>query len=56
VSATDEPRELLSGEYAFLSDLRHGDAGPGWKLKRQQKAERFLSVVEHLSPAPPASS
>jgi hypothetical protein len=28
IVATDEPRRLLSGEYAFLTDLQRGAAGP----------------------------
>lgn len=49
VAATDEPRRLLSDEYAFLTDLQRGAAGPDWKLKRQRKAERFLSTVDRLA-------
>jgi hypothetical protein len=49
VAATDEPRRLLSGEYAFLTDLRRGAAGPDWKLMRQRRAERFLSTLDRLT-------
>jgi hypothetical protein len=57
VSATDERRNLLSDEYAFLSDLQRGQAGPDWKLKRQQRASRFLSTIDAANtPLAPASS
>ncbi|GIH04148.1 hypothetical protein Rhe02_22150 [Rhizocola hellebori] len=51
IAATDGPRDLVSGEYAFLSDLQRGEAGPDWKHKRQQRAQRFLSVMENLERA-----
>jgi hypothetical protein len=49
VAATDEPRRLLSDEYAFLTDLQRGEAGPDWKLKRQRRAAHFLSTVDDLT-------
>lgn len=47
-SAVSEPRELLTAEYAFLTDLRRGQAGPGWKRTRQHRAERALATIDHL--------
>jgi hypothetical protein len=49
VAATDEPRRLLSGEYAFLTDLQRGAAGPDWKLRRARRAGRFLSTIDGLT-------
>jgi len=49
VSAKEEPRQLLSAEYAFLSDLHRGHAGPDWKSMRKLKAERVLATLEEIS-------
>ena len=49
VAATDQPRRLLVDEYAYLTDLRRGTAGPDWKLIRRRRAERFLSTVDGLT-------
>lgn len=54
VAATDRPRRLLSDEYAFLTDLRRGAAGPDWKRKRERRAARFLSTVDSLFRQPAA--
>ncbi|MGN9909870.1 hypothetical protein ACTMTJ_20190 [Phytohabitans sp. LJ34] len=49
VAADDEPRRLLSDEYAYLTDLQRGAAGPDWKLERRRRAERFLSTMDTLT-------
>jgi hypothetical protein len=49
VSAKKESRQLLSAEYAFLSDLQRGQAGPDWKSMRKLKAERVLATLEEIS-------
>jgi len=39
-------RDLVRPEYAFLTDLRDGDAGADWKRKRQEKAKQALSLID----------
>ena len=52
VAAKDEPRQLLSADYAFLTDLQSGQAGPDWKAVRKLKAERALAALDEMVPAP----
>jgi hypothetical protein len=52
VAAKDQPRDLLSAEYAFLTDLQRGQAGPDWKAVRKGKAERVLALLDEILPAP----
>ena len=40
IAAKAEPRDLLSTEYAYLTDVQSETAGPGWKAKRREKAGR----------------
>jgi hypothetical protein len=49
LSAKKESRQLLSADYAFLSDLQRGHAGPDWKSIRKLKAERVLATLEEIS-------
>jgi hypothetical protein len=49
VSAKKESRQLLSADYAFLSDLRRGRAGPDWKSMRKLKADRVLATLEEIA-------
>jgi hypothetical protein len=46
IEASDEPRDLLSGEYAYLTDLRSGTAGADWKAMRGRRARRALAAIE----------
>jgi hypothetical protein len=39
-------------EYAFLTDLQRGQAGPDWKAVRAGKAEGVLALFDELLPAP----
>lgn len=48
-SAKREPRQLLSEEYAFLTDLQHGRAGPDWKSMRTRRAERALATLDEIA-------
>ena len=52
MAAKDEPRDLLTAEYAFLTDLQRGKAGDDWKAVRQAKAERVVKVLDELLPHP----
>jgi hypothetical protein len=49
VAAKQEPRSLLSADYAFLTDLRRGQAGPDWTSMRARKAGRVLAVLDELA-------
>jgi hypothetical protein len=46
--ATDERRDLLTPEYAFLADLHHGRATPEWKAMRQRKADAVLATLAKI--------
>jgi hypothetical protein len=50
LSAKDRSRQLLSADYAFLTDLRGGRAGPDWKAMRRRKAERVLDTLAAIAP------
>jgi hypothetical protein len=49
VAAKQEPRQLLSADYAFLTDLQSGRAGPDWKSMREQKARRALATLDAIA-------
>jgi hypothetical protein len=46
VAASDGRRDLLAPEYAFLTDLRDGEAGPDWKSMRNRKAQAVLAALD----------
>lgn len=48
-AAASSSRDLVTPEYAFLTDLREGDAGADWKRKRQEKAKHALALVDDLT-------
>lgn len=48
-SSAKESRDLVTPEYAFLTDLQRGRAGPEWKALRRRKAERVLTTLEAIS-------
>lgn len=49
LAATDGRRDLMSPDYAFLTDLQKGEAGPDWKSVRERRAQRALAVLEKLA-------
>jgi hypothetical protein len=51
VAATDGRRDLMHPAYAFLTDLRKGDAGADWKQLRTEKAKRALAVLDEFTPS-----
>jgi hypothetical protein len=51
LSAKDGRRDLLSPEYAFLTDLRRGGAGADWKAMRRHKAQNVLAALDELAAA-----
>jgi hypothetical protein len=48
VAAKAEPRDLLTTEYAYLTDVQRGQAGAGWKAKRKEKAERAIAALDRI--------
>jgi hypothetical protein len=50
-SATRSGRDLVSPEYAFLTDLRNGRADAEWKQTRARKAREVLDVLAEIAPA-----
>jgi len=48
LAATNGRRDLLSPEYAFLTDLRQGDAGADWKARRAARARRALELLDRI--------
>lgn len=49
VAAKDAGRDLLSSEYAVLTDLQRGTTGSDWKTMRTRKANRVLATIETLT-------
>jgi len=49
--AKSEQHQLLTPEYAYLTDLRHKRGGPDWKALRKAKARSALKTLERISPA-----
>jgi hypothetical protein len=47
-------RELLTPEYAYLTDLRHQRADGDWKALRKAKAKSALATLERIAPVPRA--
>jgi hypothetical protein len=45
ITAKDSQRDLLTPDYAYLTDRQHGKAGADWKAARQEKAERVLATL-----------
>lgn len=50
-SATRDQRNLVTPEYAFLTDLQRGEAGAGWRAVRKRKAQAALATLDRLGPA-----
>ena len=48
-TATDDRRDLLTPEYAFLTDLQRGEATSDWKAVRQRKADAVLATLADLA-------
>lgn len=47
-SANANKHELLTAEYAYLTDLRHKQAGSDWKSWRKAKADSALQTLAEL--------
>jgi hypothetical protein len=52
---TDEHR-LLTPEYAYLTDLKHGRADDNWKALRAAKAKSALKTLTRIAPSPAAAA
>lgn len=51
VKARSNQHELLTPEYAYLTDLRHQRADAGWKALRAAKARSALKTLARIAPA-----
>jgi hypothetical protein len=51
-TAKAEQHQLLTPEYAYLTDLRHQRAGGDWKALRIAKARSALETLARIAPAP----
>jgi hypothetical protein len=49
LAARQQPRQLLTDDYAYLSDRQRGQAGPDWKSVRNQKAARALATLDRIT-------
>jgi hypothetical protein len=49
--ATTDKHELLTPEYAYLTDLKHQRADGGWKALRAAKAKSALKTLARIAPA-----
>ena len=48
--AKTEEHQLLTPEYAYLTDLKHRRADDGWKALRTAKAKSALTTLERIAP------
>ena len=48
--AQTDGHELLTLEYAYLTDLKHGRAGGDWKAFRAAKAKSTLKTLARIAP------
>jgi len=47
-----QQHQLLTPEYAYLTDLRHQRADGDWKASRTAKAASALQTLSRIAPAP----
>lgn len=52
MKAKTEEHRLLTPEYAFLTDLKHGRADDNWKALRLAKAKSALKTLARIAPSP----
>ena len=50
--AKADQHQLLTAEYAYLTDLKHKRAGSKWKSLRKAKAESALQTLAKIAHAP----
>ena len=48
--AKTEEHQLLTPEYAYLTDLKHRRADGGWKVLRTAKAKSALKTLARIAP------
>ena len=53
--AKAEEHQLLTPEYAYLTDLRFQRAGGNWKALRKAKAKSALETLARIAPVPTAA-
>ena len=56
MKAKTEEHRLLTPEYAYLTDLKHGRADDNWRALRIAKAKSALKTLARIAPSPAASA
>ena len=54
MKAKTQEHRLLTPEYAYLTDVKHGLAGENWKALRTAKAKSALKTLARIAPIPAA--
>src|SRR5262245_11605735 len=54
--AKTEEHRLLTPEYAYLTDIKHGRADDNWRALRMAKAKSALKTLARIAPSPAASA
>lgn len=49
-TANANRHQLLTAEYAYLTDLQHKQAGSDWKNRRKAKAKSALQTLARITP------
>ena len=56
LKAKTEEHLLLTPEYAYLTDVKHGRADDNWKALRTAKAKSALKTLTRIAPSPAAAA
>ena len=56
MKAKTEEHRLLTPEYAYLTDVKHGRADDNWRALRMAKAKSALKTLARIAPSPAASA
>jgi hypothetical protein len=48
ITAKDNQRDVLTPDYAYLTDRQRGEAGADWKAVRQETAERVMATLAKI--------
>jgi hypothetical protein len=51
IQAKADEHQLLTADYAYLTDLKHKRAGSDWKSLRKAKAQSALQILARIAPA-----
>ena len=56
MKAKTEQHQLLTPEYAYLTDVKHRRADDNWKALRMAKAKSALKTLARIAPSPAAAA